>query len=292
MRWLIIQSDGVHKGQDGWSPNAFLRECYGLQWALRANNEEADIWGLRHENFESPPDFNSYDFILLLENYETSWLPDFSRMSRALRLQWIIDLHCFQDWNFFSRISQDMDIVLHSTRPFIPDYQELAPKCRHLWFPNAVDDRYFRLDESKPERFSDILFIGGKGPARAALLDRMVSETGMTYGYGMTGTQYIIALQTAKIGFNKNQAKDINYRTFEVIACGGCLLTDRDPALGDLGFIHNGNCVLYESADEAVALARKLLIDGSWKTIAEAGHQLSAKHTYTQRIKDLLRQIS
>jgi hypothetical protein len=295
MKWLIIQSDGMHKGQDGWERNDYLRECHSLQYALQINHEQADVWGLRHDNFASVPDFEAYDVVLLVENYEFDWLPDFSRMTKPLRIQWVIDLHC-QHWERYARFSEHMDIVLHSTKSLIPGYAHCVPRARHLWFPNAIDGRHFTLDflgamELNFDRKTDIIFIGGKGPARGQTIDRMVAEAGMTYQYGITGARYIAALASSKIGFNKNQAGDLNYRTFEVLGCGACLLTERDPVLEELNFVDGQNCVLYGDDGEAVRKGQELLASGQWQQIAREGYQLSKRHTYVQRIKQLLGQL-
>lgn len=286
MKWLIIQSDGLHKGQDDWSPNWFLRECYGLRDALKRHGHEADIWGLRHVNFEQTPDFNSYDAVLLVENYEMGWLPDFRKMTKPVKLQWIIDLHC-QDWNNYYPWSEQMDVVLHSTQTFVPIYEKHVPRARHYWFPNAIDDRYFRViitGGSSEVRQNDIVFIGGKGPRREKVIDRMVAEVGMYYGYGITGIPYIGSLQHSKIGFNKNIGDDINYRTFETIACGACLLTERNYHLEKLGFVDGVNCVLYENDDHAIQRAKELLASGDWQRIGLAGVELAKRHSYFERL--------
>lgn len=286
MKWLIIQSDGVHKGQDGWEPNWFLRECYSVQHALKLLSEEADVWGLRHDNFSTTPDFDSYHAIILAENYEMDWVPDLAYRA-PFRFHWVIDLH-WQPWTNYYRWSEASDIVLHATQQFIETYEKHVLRPKHYWFPNAVDDRYFNLKGAPSDRAHDIVFIGGKGKPREQLIDRMVAEAGMFYGYGITGRSYIRTLQHAKIGFNKSLAGDINYRTFETIACGACLLTERNWNLEKLGFTDGVNCVLYESDDHAVELAKELLSTGRWKEIGRAGAELAKKHTYAERVKLLL----
>lgn len=299
MKWLIIQSAGEHKGQGPWAKNDHLRECWGLWKGLVSLEQQVTVWGLRHENFEQVPDFESFDVVLLVENYEMGWLPDFGHMARPVRMQWIIDLHC-QPFEAYAKYSQHMDYVLHSTKSLVAAYSSHVPRARHIWFPNAIDDRYFSLNFlgvqelfGRPEnRHTDLLFIGGRGPTREAVLTRLEKEAGLTYGYGITGTDYISALMRAKIGFNKNMACDLNYRTFEVLGLGACLLTNYDPVLAELGFKDRENCVLYRNDDEAVILAKQLLSDGSWERIGRAGYELSERHTYTQRLKELFLEMS
>ena len=75
MKILIIQSAGEHNGTTHYCKNDHLRECMSLQDAFIRNGWEADVWGKRHN--KRMPNFNDYDCILNLENYELEWLPDF-----------------------------------------------------------------------------------------------------------------------------------------------------------------------------------------------------------------------
>ena len=288
MKWLIIQSDGEHKGQDGWSPNWFLRECYALRHALMNHGQRADIWGLRHENYHHPVDLDAYDAVLVAENYEFGWLPlapllDF----RGLKLHWIIDLHC-QGPEPYDALTRACHVVLHSTRHLMADYARRHPAQRHLWFPNGVDDRYFDRRRYAPRaRRDDLVFIGARA-SRAGLLERMEAEAGLRHSYGVTGMAYVEALLRTKIQFNAPIAGDVNYRNFETIGLGAALLTRRHPELEALGFRHAENCLLYSSAEEAVALAKDALRSGSWEAIASAGYEFSRSQTYSARVGDLL----
>ena len=292
MRWLIIQSDGAHKGQDDWEPNWFLRECYGIQRALISHGMHADIWGLRHGCYLGPkPNFESYEVVLFIENYEFDWLPDFN-WSHPLKIQWIIDLHVQP--NAYQFLSNRIDVVLHSTESLIADYSSQVPRPKHIWFPNAVDDYYFNLAAPAPVRDIDLIFIGGKnGPpsGRKDTVERMERDAGLRYEYQVSGFSYIGRLKRAKIGFNRSINVDLNYRAFETIALGACLLTDYNPMLEKLGFVHGKNCLVYHTDDEAVQLAKECLSTGTWKQIGEAGVELSKKHTYRERIKELLKKL-
>ncbi len=290
MNWLVIQSDGEHKGQDGWTPNWFLRECYAIKAAIVAHGDTADIWGLRHDNYASKPDFNSYDGVFTIENYELGWLPELGQ-TRPLKLFWLIDAH-WQPLSSFETVIPHYDVVLHSTRRFIGPYTERFPNQKHIYFPNGVDDRFFaqELYPNRPHRVP-LIFIGGRAAPRAAAIERMERECGMTYLYGVTGLDYIHALLDAKIQFNKGLNGDINYRNWETIGLGTCLLTEYDPEMEALGFKHDVNCLFYRTVDEAVDLARLYTTSEAWMRIAEGGCQLSKLHSYTKRFSDLARQI-
>jgi len=291
MNWLIIQSDGEHKGQDGWSPNWMMRECYAIKAALILFGDRATIWGKGHENYANPPDFNSFDGIFTIENYGLDWLPDISKCWRALRLHWVIDAHWQPIETYDRRLAQN-DIILHSTRRFIAPYQARHPKPKHVYFPNGVDDRFFdRALCPAHNKFTDIIFIGGNAAPRAAAIDYMVRECGMAYHYGITGLDYIEAVLNAKIQFNKGLNGDINYRNWETIGLGTCLLTEHDPEMELLGFKHDVNCLFYHSPQEAAELAHTYIANGEWARIADEGYALSKLHSYNQRISKLIRNL-
>lgn len=287
MKWLILQSDGQHKGQDGWEPNWFLRECYAIKHALEANDQVADIWGLRHDNYGIQPNFESYDYIFCVENYEFDWLPDLSKIKNPKKLQWIIDLHC-QNPEVYSRISKNVDIVLHSTKILLPDYEKNNLQSLHFWFPNAVDDRFFY--DRNSEKTIDLCFVGSKNVARIEIIERLEQELGMKYFFA-TGEKMLEIISSTKVHFNKNIGVDANYRIFETIGLGSCLVTNYDSSLCDLGFIDNKNVIMYDNADQAKEKIHKHLYDGTWQDIARHGHQLSLQHTYKCRIADLLNKL-
>lgn len=287
MKWLIIQSDGAHKGQDGWTPNWYLRECYAIQYALVQNNQEADIWGLRHPNYSHIPEFGSYDVIFCIENYETEWLPNLSLVNGPKKIQWIIDLHC-QRHECYGKISRDMDIVLHSTKSLMKDYSKLYSNAKHLWFPNGVDDRYFYCRNK--EKTIDISFVGSKNQSRKEFVERLESEIGLKY-YFATGQDMIDIISSSKIHFNKNISVDMNYRIFETIGLGSCLITNYDDILSEMGFIDGKNVITYKTYDEAKDKIISCLSDENWKSISESGNKLSKEHSYIARIKELLNKL-
>jgi hypothetical protein len=285
-RCLIVQSDGEHKGQDGWTPNWYLRECYALQHAFRANGVDADIWGRRHDNFAEQPDFERYDLLLCAENYELDWLPRFAAIRRPLKLQWIVDLHC-QDPRRYLPVSEGCDVVLHSTRRLIKRYARRVPHARHLWFPNAVDDRYFDAGRHPSDKRWDVMFVGSPHSSRDAVLAELERRVGLRRMF-ITGADMLACVAAARIHFNCNIGADINYRTFETIGLGTCLVTNADSDLTRLGFEDGVNCLTYRTTRRAVHAIETALRDGSWRAIGEHGYRLSRRHTYTCRVRDLL----
>ena len=129
MKFLIIQENGRHE------ISKHLRECNSLQRALLYNGEYCDVWGLGHDNFNLKPDFNNYDVIINLENYDTGWVPDLSKYNKPYKLVWAIDSHC-QGKDYYSNIFKlgGYDKILEATKYYVD-------KDR-VWFPNCFDSDF------------------------------------------------------------------------------------------------------------------------------------------------------
>lgn len=281
MNCLIIQSAGVHDGMfDTWTANHYLRECHALAFAFQELGITPTIWGLRHANFYNLPKFDSFDIIFTLENYEMSWLPPTAWFGNALKVAWIIDLHVEPIDRYLAY--QSYDIILHSTKSLIPKAMGFIPNAKHLWFPNCVDKRYFDLLYST-EKTIPVLFVGKKRP----MIEDLVKDVGLEYHFA-TGLDMIKLISSAKIHFNSNIGVDINYRTFETIGLGTCLVTNNSKELRELNFVDGVNCITYNCYEDAVYKIKWLLDTGAWYEIGRAGNNLSKKHTYTERIRSIL----
>jgi len=288
MKILIIQAAGEHDGSTHLFKNDYLRECLSLQYAFQENGWEADVWGLRHKNFLSPPDFNSYDFILNLENYEMNWLPDLSKVHKPLKMQWIIDLHC-QHSSRYARISAGMDIILHATESLMLPYKDrFFPNKEHIWFPPAIDDRYFK--DYGMEKTKDLVFVGSI-LNRGDYVQKLHNQVGLQY-FMQTGKEMLDLISSSKVHFNKTMSPHgTNYRNLETIGLGTCLLADDKPEVRKLGFVDGVNCLLYKNYDECLRKYNEAISSGRWKTIGEKGLELSKRHSYTARVKELIDNI-
>ena len=162
-------------------------------------------------------------YLLNLENYEMDWLPDFSKITKPVKMQWIIDLHC-QKPEIYSKTTEYMDIVLHATKSLIDDYRKLHPTKKHIWFPPAIDEQYFKLYQRQITK--NIVFVGNI-LNRGDIIQKLNKEIGMEYYIMKTGMEMINLIGSSKIHFNKTRWQHVlNNRAFETIGLGTVLWMD------------------------------------------------------------------
>jgi hypothetical protein len=274
MKFLIIQENGRH------DKNRNFRECFCLQRALEKLQHSCRVWGLGHFGFEILPDFNSFDVIIDLENYDDrNWLPDLSDVE-AYKVIWNIDEHSRGSEYYQERfIRNRCQLMLHSTRTYVKAKTD-------LWFPNCFDNTL--VGPRQVGKKADIGFCGN-------IVNRGVYLNYLAYNFNfrqdifVIGEDMVQAINSYKIHFNKNIADDVNYRNFETIGCGVVLLTNHNYQYKELGFIDGSNCLIYSHFDELSSkitgvLEHQDLLD----KIAAGGYELSKKHTYEVRAGYLL----
>jgi len=88
-----------------------------------------------------------------------------------------------------------------------------------------------------------------------------------------------------------HNSSGLNMRFFEVLAAGGCFLTDSPPEL-ERHFIRDKHLVTFDNLEELTLKLKKLLDDSALRRdIAQAGYeQAMAHHTYEHLAKKILSQ--
>jgi len=277
MKFLIIQENGRHEG------NREYRECFCLQRALYANKQECDVWGLGHPNYTALINFNSYDIILNIENYDSGWIPDLSTTApKPFKMLWSIDAHCRGITPYLQEFQRGKyNIILQSTKDFCDN--------NSVWFPNAYDNTLIK-PLPLPRR-ADIGFCGNV-LNRKPYLDFIASKYNFVSDIFVIGDDMVKAINSYLIHFNMNIANDINYRNFETLGCGVLLLTNFNPQYQELGFRDMENCVFYtdiQNLDHRILF----LLNNPLKLgeIRQKGLELASKHTYNKRIEHLLKYL-
>lgn len=287
---LIIQENGRHE------KNRHFRECFALQSAFQRLGWQADIWGLGHPGFPNHAyapdggkalDWNAYDVILNLENYdETGWLPGLAEV-KAYKMMWVVDAHVRGMAPFRALYHRDRyHLMLHSTRDFIVEEEDACIKQNSVWFPNCLNDAL--IYPQNIEKEYDIGFCGNI-VNREPYLACIETSFQLKRDIFVIGADMVRAINSYRLHFNKNIANDINYRSFETIGCRTLLLTNANPQYDDLGFVDGENCLIYRDMAELREKIRFALGHPQERArIAENGYQLSRRHTYTERVQALI----
>jgi hypothetical protein len=270
MRTLFIQENGRH------DKNRKYRECFAWQRAFQTIGHTCDVWGAGHSNYEAVPDFDSYDVIHNLENYdETGWLPDLSKV-KARKFLHSVDAHVRGLDPFLEEYKRgDYEVILQA----IPDFVE----ANSIWFPVSFD--HTLVKPMSIEKTNDLGFCGNINN-RGNLINILDEAYGIKKDIFLIGDDMVSAINSYKIHFNCNVGVDINWRNLETIGCGTALLTNYHPTYDRYGFMHGENCVFYTSIPEMLKGVEYLLNNPEDRErIAKNGLELSQRHTYLERAK-------
>ena len=278
---LIIQENGRHNA------NKDFRECFCIKRALEKFNKKVKVWGLGHDNFYENINFNKFDIIVNLENYNTTnWIPDLSKTNKPIKFLWCIDAHTkgteIYKYEFYKNKYHK---TLQSTYDFLRDIPE------SVWLPNAFDDSII-----KPLNISKTINLGFCGnyatKERKAVLDFLTQSVNLKKDIFVIGQKMVETINSYKIHFNMNISNDINYRNFETIGCKTVLCTNKNHQYEKLGFIDMQNCILYSNLNEAIEKIEFVLkTNNILDEIASKGYQLSFNHTYEERAKTILNEF-
>ena len=158
------------------------------------------------------------------------------------------------------------------------------------WLPLACDPA---VHGQRPiERSRDVAFVGNMiGAERIRLLQLIQSR----YPNSFNGRAYFedlaLAYSSARIGFNRSIADDVNMRVFEVLCSGAMLLTNRLEGSGLSELLRvNEQFVEYSSDEELFEKLEYYLSHAADRErIAAAGQAaVLARHTYRHRMETIL----
>ena len=254
MKVLIMQENGRHDA------NRSFRECFSMQKSLMKAGIHTEVWGLGHGNYSQEIDFNAYDTIINLENYDTGWVPSLAEYSKPKKIIWSIDSHCVGPDKCVSTLAHgNYDLILQATKDFVQE--------NSVWFPNCYDSLL----------------------NRSALLGFLEQEYSLKKDIWVLGDSMVKAVGSYWMHFNINLANDINYRSFETLGCGTALVTNRNYQYGLLGFEDEKNCIMYGDITELKEKLTKFSKDkNKLKEIIESGRMLAREHTYDVRANTLI----
>ena len=282
MKIIIIQENGRHDA------NRSFRESCCLKRSFESLGHECVIWGLGHSNFQSFPDFNSYDLVINLENYGDNWIPNLSNFRKPFKMIWCIDAHVRGTApyeNMFSR--GGYNLLAHSTKDYVKS-------SHHHWLPNCTDSTLLRKINDVPKKYA-MGFCGNHvTPVRKQSVELLSQIFGLKQDIFVIGEEMVKAINSYHVHFNMNISTDINYRSFETLACGSVLFTSRNYQYDELGFVDGKNCFFYSDQEDMIRKATELVArvkanDSTLIDVANNGTKLFLnRHTYDHRANEIL----
>ena len=250
-------------------------------------------WQVHSFNFEEVVVF-SWDDLVRMAGWEPEVVvvADKSRPPFVLGMEdfpcvtvfYAVDTH-IHSW--YPLYAQGFDCCLVSLR----DHMELfrhkrVPGHRLLWSPPFARD----ADAPDPTAAKqwDCLFVGSVDSANAPARTRFLEELKtLVPGMHVTRGNYRQLFSQGRVLLNHCERGDLNFRVFEALGCGGCLVTPRiQNGMQEL-FVDGEHLVMYAPGDvaDAAAKIRFLLGDAELTDyIAQTGLELvDAKHRARHR---------
>jgi hypothetical protein len=274
MKILLIQENGRH------NENRHFRECFCLKRGFEKLGHNVTVWGLGHDNYNDIIDFDSFNLIINLENYDYSgWVPSLSNIN-TIKFLWCIDAHVEGETSYNTKFNKDnYNLLLHSTKDYVNDKHK-------VWFPNAFDDTL--ISHRSVIKKCDVGFCGSL-LNRSNYLNLLSSNFNFIYDNFVIGDSMVNTINSYKIHWNCNLSNDINYRSFETIGCGTPLVTNYNYQYEELGFIDGVNVMMYKDNNEMILKINQLLSDDNLReSIGKSGLELSKQHTYEKRCETLI----
>ena len=201
---------------------------------------------------------------------------------------YLVDSHLhFETWHKY--FAQLFDIVFFAQKKYVTKAKEMGLR-NVFWLPLYSDPKTDKNLDLK--RAYDLGFVGTlnpfHNPRRSLTIWLLKKLFKVRVGRKVFGKNRAEILNQAKIAFNISAAGDLNFRTFESMACGAMLLTDSQNGLSNF-FKDRKHLIVWRNPYELVTLAHFYLKNETErKEIAKLGQKEVVKnHTSDNRARDI-----
>ncbi|MFH1061022.1 MAG: glycosyltransferase [Pseudomonadota bacterium] len=237
-----------------------------------------------------------FDAILVTDHIGRRTLPTGLSAADPVTVFWALDAPLNRFWHFpyaglFDLVFFDQPLEAAALAASHPASQ---------WLPVAVDPECYQSDAS-PQSQAGACFVGvvqeAVRPKRSALLNKASKITSLAVRGGRQGQWFATAdaarlYRSHQVVLNENLFPGLTTRPLEVMAAGGCLLSEAAPGSMDRYFCDLEHLAYFgpESIEQRLEL---LLGDESLRRhLAEQGRAaVRAGHTFRHRARHLLEQV-
>ncbi|MCA9472041.1 MAG: glycosyltransferase [Nitrospirales bacterium] len=199
-----------------------------------------------------------------------------------------IDSHIHHRWH--QAYAAAFDAIFVAQRDFIPSYMRDESRQTVRWLP-LFAPIIPAVDEDNP-RVHDLSFVGSMNPAHNPTRCQFLRMLQAAFPLHVSTGDYCSVFTRSKMILNQCVNNDMNFRTFEAMACGGLLLMERvGNGLEEL-FQDKTHCAMYEKGniDEVIQIAEYYASHREEReAIAERGRsEVREKHTAVHRAQSIL----
>lgn len=199
-----------------------------------------------------------------------------------------IDSHIHANWHMYYAAA--FDVICVAQKDWTQAYQIDGDRQHVSWMPlfcHRSNDQDLGLTRDIPLSFIGTL-NADRNPDRVDLIHRLQSR----YPIVVQSGPYQETFNRSMMVLNQSVANDVNFRTFQAMACGALLVTERvGNGFSEL-FEDRTHCVLYEKGkvDQIVEIAEHYRAHSvEREAIARQGYEtVMAAHTSLHRAQALL----
>jgi hypothetical protein len=202
---------------------------------------------------------------------------------------WASDTHLGYDHRLMQALKSDIVFVAQKDAV---ERMKADGVPNPIWLPHAIEPQAYPKFNLAAKTY-DVGFVGHvSSDNRIEALDRLFKEfPNFFYGqrlFDEAARKY----NECKICFNIAMKDDVNMRCFEVMGCGGFLMTDRVQSIDEL-MTDGKHCAIYTDINDMIEKAHYYLEhDEEREAISKAGYEHAmAKHTIDHRVDVILEEI-
>lgn len=250
-------------------------------WKTLQGNDAIEII----QKCSSPPDFA----IFTEPNGVTRFFPQNITLLHIPTALWAVDNHLNFRWN--KEYARQFDVVFFAQRDYVEPAQRYGVENVY-WLPLGADPEY-HAGTVTAQKIYDIAFVGKLNTKRRKFLASIAEKFRVAAKTGIYNRAMGDVYQSAKIGVNICENKDLNMRFFEVLASGAMLVTEKiDAGMSEL-FIENEDYVTHAIADIIPILETYLTDDAARLSIAATGQKKCLeRHLYKHRAETMISYIN
>ena len=230
--------------------------------------------------------FKLFDTLLVVQNYSLDKIK-YVNIFEGLKIFWSIDSHKDFERHAQFILENKFDITLVSSLNYVSQFEQKG--ISSFWFPNC-----YPSDLIKPTTFKNrpvqVGFCGSKSN-RGEWLSKLSSEFNFHLAINVLAEDMARELYSYGICWNRNEADDINFRTFEAMGAGCLMMTNNTKGIRDL---FNGHSIkMYYDYQDCVDIIRFFINNEEKRLqIAINGYnEVRKNHSYDSRVADLIRII-